>query len=179
MSLTPKQQLEEINNPNLLSILSIIQNLPMQGSSFGLYGWNRYTYVDSTKGDFVGYVVSDDFNAYPDGGTYNNYWYERVVQGVLGIDYGSVTLSAETYEVTVNHTLDVIPSFVALVPTTLTLSSGTSSFSINGKVGCYYNSSRADITSVTDTITKTQITFKGYSSSYGFKSGDYYWIAIA
>lgn len=101
------------------------------------------------------------------------------VGGVTGIDFGEVTLSAETYEVTVNHNLGVIPNFVALIPKELALSSGTSSFNINGKVGYYYSSSRANITTATNTITETQITFKGYSSSYGFKAGDYYWIAIA
>ena len=39
MSLTPKEQLEQVNNPNLLSILSKIQGLPTQESLIsGAYG---------------------------------------------------------------------------------------------------------------------------------------------
>lgn len=101
------------------------------------------------------------------------------IGGVTGIDFGEVTLSSETYSVVVDHTLGVTPSFVALIPKTLTLSSGTSSFNINGKVGYYYTSSRATITTAANTTTETQVIFKGYSTSYGFKAGDYYWIAIS
>lgn len=46
MSLTPKQQLEQVNNPNLLSILSTVQGLPSQESlKHGAYVWKKYQYT--------------------------------------------------------------------------------------------------------------------------------------
>lgn len=129
----------------------------------------NYVTVDGDA-DLIPEKIADGVNIFGVIGTHKS--------GVTGIDFGEVTLSAETYEVTVNHNLEVIPSFVALIPKELALLSGTSSFNINGKVGYYYSAARANITAAANTITETQITFKGYSSSYGFKASEYYWIAI-
>lgn len=99
------------------------------------------------------------------------------IGGVTGIDFGEVTISSEQETVTINHNLGVIPSWVALIPKNLTLKNGTTTLNINGTViKAAFSSSASDIT---NTVTSTSITFKAYSSSYGFAATGYYWIAIS
>lgn len=40
----------------------------------GLYVWEKYT---AQGGDFLGYVVADDENSYPNGGELDGYWYQK------------------------------------------------------------------------------------------------------
>ena len=98
MSLTPKQQLEQVNNPNLLSILSTIQGLPTQESlSSGLYVWKKLT---AEGGDFIDFVVSDNSTAYPDGAVHTDgYWYEKSGSKVFidGVRYKEDLKLVSTY----------------------------------------------------------------------------------
>ena len=127
---------------------------------------------------FVDFTVSDDPTAYPDGGEQGGYWYEKVVEGVAGIDFGEVTLASTTTSVTVNHNLGVVPSWVALIPKILNRPSYDEIVeNINGKV--LYNSSYdLTLTSVNNKLTSTEITFATNGSS-NYKSTSYYWFAIA
>ena len=127
---------------------------------------------------FIEYVVSDNPTAYPDGGTKDGYWYEKVVEGVAGIDFGEVTLASTATSVTVNHNLGVVPSWVALIPKILSSPSPNEIVeNINGKV-LYNYSYDLSLTSVNNELTSTEITFVAYSLA-DYVSKEYYWIAIA
>lgn len=43
-------------------------------------GLTSIKFTEPTKGDFVDFVVSDNESAYPDGGTQDGYWYEKLVE---------------------------------------------------------------------------------------------------
>lgn len=200
MSLTPKQQLEQVNNPNLLSILSTIQGLPSQESlKHGAYVWKKLT---SEGGDFVDFVVSNNETAYPDGAVHTDgYWYElfdpttliaaniregvdiwgvigTMVEGITGIDFGIVTLSSASENVSINHNLGIAPSYAVLVPVDPTVLNGTTFCNINGAAiargpaGLTWQPNKI-------TINADSITFTACNSSYIFPRISYYWIAIA
>lgn len=57
---------------------------------------------------FIGYVVSDDPNAYPDGGTKDGYWYEKVKQYPVNMDNGRVY--PVSGRITIAHSLGEKPT---------------------------------------------------------------------
>ena len=57
---------------------------------------------------FVGYVVSDSADEYPNRGSQGGYYYEKVSPPTKGITYGTVTVDGIT-SVTVQHGLGVVP----------------------------------------------------------------------
>ena len=97
------------------------------------------------------------------------------VGGAEGIDFGIVTVSSESQYVTVNHKLDAVPSYVALIPIDFESISGTTHCNLNGTV---FRALSSSASSVTNEVTDKTIKFAAYSSSYGFGARDYYWIAI-
>ena len=82
------------------------------GSGSGLYVWKKYS--DSTKSDFIGYVISDDSAKYPDGGEQDGFFYETVT-GSVPLEYlrgtkvikGSFTPSSDKQSNTVTHNLNI------------------------------------------------------------------------
>ena len=60
--------------------------------------------------EFIGFVVSDIESAYPDGGMQGGYWYEKVVEGIIGIDMGKITPTADSTSFTIPTTLTTLPS---------------------------------------------------------------------
>lgn len=182
MSLTPKQQLEQVNNPNLLSILSTVQGLPSQESlKHGAYVWKKLT---AEGGDFVDFAVNNDPTAYPDGGTQDGYWYEKVVEGKAGVDFGEITLTTAQETVTVAHNLGVIPSFVALVSTHSASGLPGKSIYLVANNTVVYGAGGIVYGNFSPTKTDTQITFGSiYISGYGvnttYPAWNYYWFAIA
>ena len=74
------------------------------------------TMSDGVNKIFIDYVVSDDSSAYPDGAEQDGYWYEKVVEGISGIDYGTVTLTAQTKTITFAHSLKTVPTRAIVVP---------------------------------------------------------------
>lgn len=102
----------ETNNTNLQSILSTVQGLPNVDSvKRGTYVWKK---LSAKGGTFLDFVVSDNANAYPDGGTQSGYWYEKVVEGKAGVDVVFFTPTEDTLSATVTHTLGKMPSNVAV-----------------------------------------------------------------
>lgn len=82
----------------------------------GQYVWKKLT---AEGGEFVGYAVSDDPSAYPDGGEQDGYWYEMLA-GNSDIDCGVFTPSSNIKEIVIEHNLGVIPSeFQIATPVTL------------------------------------------------------------
>ena len=72
---------------------------------------NYYKYdIHSVKTEytFLGYIVSDKENAYPDGDVQNGYYYEKVV-GVKAA-FGSVSISNSPSDLVINHNLGVMPT---------------------------------------------------------------------
>lgn len=49
-----------------------------------------------TKGDYIGFVVSDNADAYPDGGEQGGYWYEKVSDGIPITDLGYTKFAIDT-----------------------------------------------------------------------------------
>ena len=130
------------------------------------------------KSDFVDFVISDSPTAYPDGGEQGGYWYEKVVEGVAGIDFGEVTLARKAESVTVNHNLGVAPSWVLLVAKDVSQVKSELFFNANGDV--FYNAGTYGVGTAKNTITDTKIIFNKediYGASY--LPIDYYWVAIA
>ena len=141
----------------------------------GAYVWKKLT---AEGGDFVDFVVSDQETAYPDGGLQGDYWYEKVVEGVAGIDFGEVTLARKAESVTVNHNLGVAPSWVLLVAKDVSQVKSELFFNANGDV--FYKAGTYDVGTAKNTITDTKIIFNKediYGAAY-LPIG-YYWVAIA
>lgn len=159
MSLTPKQQLEQVNNPNLLSILSTIQGLPEQ--------------VDPLSDtDLIPSNIREGIDIWGVIGT--------LVEGVAGIDFGEVTLASSATSVTVSHNLGVVPSWVALIPKSLaTTSSSSSLFNINGKTAytAFSSNPLIHVESAANTLSAEEITFATHSNP--FAATGYYWFALA
>lgn len=155
------------------------------GSKKGQYVWKKLT---AEGGDFIDFVVSDDETAYPDGGEKDGYWYERFDNAVKGIDFGKVTLAETAEAVTVAHNLGVVPSWVAIIKTSLSSeSSNRTTANINNTVifvGPFSSILEVGSASTENTVSATEITFtsKGSSSTGNantFETGTYYWFAIA
>ena len=167
------KQILQGNNANLL-------NIKNNAKKEGAYVWEKLT---AEGGDFIDFVVSDSETAYPDGAVHTDgYWYERVVEGVAGIDFGEVTLSSSSDIVTFEHSLGVIPSFAAFIPKNdSSISTWQTIMNINGLV-LYKTNKSTSSTAYYGTsdvgLTETTISFNSASSS-PFKNTTYYWIAIA
>lgn len=99
---TNKQKLQT-NNANLAKIEDYLPH--------GAYVWKKLT---AQGGDFVNFVVSDQSTAYPDGGTQDGYWYEKVVEGSKGQEIILFKPTSQITEITVGHSLGVKPSKIAL-----------------------------------------------------------------
>ena len=87
-------------------------------------GYLTYVIVDFiTAKNFLDYVVSDDFNAYPDGGEQGGYWYERYNFSSLflgctkhALDNFTFTEITDIGSETLSHSLGVAPKVALLVP---------------------------------------------------------------
>ena len=108
---TNKQKLQT-NNANLAKIEDYLPH--------GTYVWKKLT---AHGGDFVNFVVSEQSTAYPDGGTQDGYWYEKVVDGLDLSLFGCTKYAVDkftfssntTYKTTVNHSLGEIPKFTFII----------------------------------------------------------------
>ena len=99
------------------------------GSASG-YGYPTKKYERVIKevitDSFLGYIVSDKENAFPDGGEKGGYWYEKVSEGITPemfgctkCETGTFTVSSNTYtSPEMSHSLGVIPRFAIVWRTT-------------------------------------------------------------
>ena len=82
------------------------------------YVWKKYETVD--KQQFIAYVVSDDPDTYPDAGTQDGYYYEKMdfsIEQIIGITKmakDTFTFASDTYlnDATLTHSLGAIPKLV-------------------------------------------------------------------
>ena len=173
------------------------------------YACNDYTvgvnalYISSTtdyapfvvsKPSTYEYVVSNNESAYPDGGTQDGYYYERV-SGVTGIDFGKIALTTTQSEITVNHKLGSNPKYAILLGENLPKGAYTYGYvaCFEGYIGeqssgqgikqvvIYGTSASPSQTTGLVTSDETQITFTATTAmmQYPFPIGIYNWIAIA
>lgn len=86
----------------------------------GIYVWKKLT---AEGGDFVDFVVNDTETAYPDGGTQDGYWYEKVSDGIplsvfesskYAIDTFTLTSDTKATNYSISHSLGSTPKFVFL-----------------------------------------------------------------
>lgn len=103
--------------------------------------------------------------------------------GVRGIDFGEVTLASTAESVTVSHKLGTVPSWVALIPKTLSDFTGKNTYlNFNGKVVTKTSKTATygffTISTCENTLTTNEITFNIHST-YPWYATDYYWVAIA
>ena len=184
---------------NFASVYDSSTNIFSVTSATGIGNTSQFADCTHTMqaGSFEGFIVSDNESTYPDGGTQGKYWYEKVVEGVSGINYGEITLSSDTKSVTIEHNLNCIPSFAVLVPTDVSLERYNTYYWI----GCYgyksasprlYNNSwdcslsgndyvsNVSSNSGTATANSSVVTFSCYSiGSAKYRYGTYKWFAIA
>ena len=92
--------------------------------------------------EVVGYAVSSDIDAYPNGGMQDGYWYELVEEVLSGIDYGEFTSTTKD-PVTVAHNLKVKPNIVILFP--IAVGNGTYSEYIMYRKEDYYEGTLTEL----------------------------------
>ena len=145
------------------------------------------------KSDFIDFVVSDQETAYPDGGTQDGYWYEKVVEGLQG-EYYEVIPTSDTATIMISHTLGVTPSKILVISKTLpTLTYSTQGIfapifgNNSGKKGAilvnFYTTGNYPQAKISDLSTAVELSDKSvilhsYSSSYLFQSGITYEVYI-
>ena len=126
---TNKQKLQT-NNANLAKIEDYLPH--------GVYVWKKLT---AQGGDFVNFVVSDSETAYPDGGTQDGYWYEKVVEGIPLSQLGFTKFAIDTVKYTsrtpcknypINHSLGEKPKIAILLPDITGYASGVSNYDVRG-----------------------------------------------
>ena len=175
--------------------MSVIVKGGSGGKSSGQYVWKKLT---AQGGDFIDFVVSDQSTAYPDGGTQDGYWYEKVVEGVdLLTAMGYTKIAVDKFTFTsrtpansskkISHSLGVEPKSVLLL-SPLTYSKMQESDILNGSYQnfsessptilsgsfLYANSNSGDFKSANGYVylVSEETTTKLYfSSSYYFKAG--------
>lgn len=141
----------------------------------GIYVWKKLT---AEGGDFVDFVVNDTETAYPDGGMQEGYWYEKVVEGITGIDYGTVTL-ASSGNLEFSHNLGKVPSHVIVVATTFNSSNFGASYDSNGVGAQSPTTMGSSSFSVSVEKSSGAITVES-NWKWPMESGlTYYWFAIA
>lgn len=100
--------------------------------------------------EFIDFVVSDNESAYPDGGTQDGYWYERVVEGVdlmtmLGctkMTINKITFATEQYDGTqIPHSHGYAPKYIIMTTSSIPDTPYTvkDAFFVNDKrIGAWY-----------------------------------------
>lgn len=99
-----------------------ISNVDIWIGSTGLmkYVGDKTYYVHNVIGETVGFVVSDNSSAYPDGGVQDGYWYEKVMETDFGfekVSFLKVTPTSDTYSISFSHDLGEIPKKVFVYTT--------------------------------------------------------------
>ena len=149
------------------------QTLTINNNITSSVKWELYSY--SVK--YV-VVIGNDENAYPNGGIQDGYWYELLEEIIEPINYGTVTLSAKSPSILVNHRLKKVPSAAYLIDVRGISNTASSSYAnLNGNV-YYKNSSNALTINSGDYLDMNidTVTFKSSSQNYGV--GTYHWLAI-
>ena len=97
------------------------------GSASG-YGYPTKKYERVIKevitDSFLGYIVSDKENAFPDGGEKGGYWYEKVSEGITPEMFGCTKVAVDTFtlasntvssEYSISHSLGTKPKYFIII----------------------------------------------------------------
>ena len=101
---TPSGTNKQILQGNNANLLNINNNAKKEGA----YVWKKLT---AEGGTFVDYVVDNNESKYPDGGTQDGYWYERLNPKC---ENGQLTLTSTTQTLTLSHSLGTKPKAVVV-----------------------------------------------------------------
>nr|DAL14005.1 MAG TPA_asm: hypothetical protein [Caudoviricetes sp.] len=175
------------NSEIMIKATSSDNNTRINNGTDGLYFYpvvetSEYLYFSYTKEinpTFLSYITSDSILSYPLNGQKGDYWYELVQSNV---DWGEVTLTTATTEITVNHNLGEVPKWAGIFPnekaqgwsegtsyaTVLALIEGGTTWQQVRGASLYYES-KAPI------LSNSSITF---DQSYNFYPLTYYWFAL-
>ena len=160
-----------------------VKGVAYSSSDSGTLNYNGIkTYEKEEKiGGLIGYVVSDSETAYPDGGEKDGYWWERVKEGVTGIEYGTVSLSSTQNSITINHSLGVVPTKAVLF---IDDSSESWSYAFDTIFTSKFERKtyRRNLWqgSQTSKATSNSVTFTVYADMYPFtETRPYHWVVIA
>ena len=131
------------------------------------------------KTDFLGYIVSDKENAYPDGGEKGGYYYEKVVDGAQIAEGSKSGSNANPYNnPIIEHGLGVIPTNIIIhYKDDSYKTAGYANYKNGASEGYYANANNNKTGSVTiSDVTKTSFKVSG---GYRYGGNYLYWIAIA
>ena len=167
------------------------------------YNDNRYFAVDCTVSvatildEEVSFVTSSISDIYPDGeiDEVDGYYYKKILPNPSRIDFGTVTLSAETQVLTISHNLNNIPNLIAVYPQKSTenlntkIISASTIFMENGEqVACFSGgNSTAALSGISvdilgamkDIANETTINLDVSSTTtYNWSARTYEWIAV-
>ena len=188
--------IKEMLTANTADILEATELLEVLGDREGQFVWKQLT---AEGGDFVAFVTADDEGSYPNKGTQDGFYYVKfdpltaiaeniregvdiwgvigaMSAGVSGIDYGTVTLTEYTNDITIEHSLGTTPSWVGITRTSLP--SFGMVMNLNG-LGATY--SGVWYGSLGHNATDASITFNAAGAIQQgrmFADGTYYWFAI-
>ena len=130
---------------------------------------------------YISFAVSDDSMAYPNGGKKDGYWYELYYGGdsaVKIIDFGEITIpTGTTAPLVIEHSLDAVPSFAAIMGVPLKLRGDTyGAINING-YNYRYATNKIEVhqPSIVKTETTVEFYLNGTNTSYNFPGGTYKW----
>lgn len=136
-------------------------------------------------GEHLGFVVDDDNSAYPDGGTQDGFYYEKVSASSFEVDFGEVTVASSTNKIIISHSLGNTPTNAVL------MAENESSNAINAtlyprKYNDTYTKSMQSIYGISTDATAKNMNYNGftvdettvefYCSAYKYPAGKYKWI---
>lgn len=113
------------NTYNFTSVYDPATNIFTVTSATGIGNTTQFADCTHTMqaGTFEGFVVSDNESTYPDGGTQDGYWYEKVVEGIpvpaginkFAIDKFTFTSDTHANNMKIAHSLGEVPLFAFIV----------------------------------------------------------------
>lgn len=152
---------------------------------YGLYVWKKLT---AQGGDFVDFVVSDSESAYPDGGTQDGYWYEKVSERITPEMFGctkmaidKVVFSSINSISTFNHSLGTQPTIgiVLTDPSKTIRGNGLITGGFYGDLGCGCTVKSYGAKNATISLTPTSFTIDGGRDVYTVSGVEYTVITMA
>lgn len=153
------------------TLQEILDILPFKGAmASGQYVWKKLT---AEGGEFLDYVVSNDAEAYPDGGMRDGFYYELFEEGG-NAEYGEVVLTAASPSITISHSLKQIPAHVGLIKKDLKRVLNLTWAIVDENLQVMGSSYTSYDYTTTPTKTEESVTFAAVGS-YKFAATTYVW----
>jgi len=153
--------------------------LTIEKSWSDIYSWLKLSYgalfYDSH------FVVADNADAYPDGGTHiDSYWYERINENAVRVDYGEITIpSGTTAPLIIEHSLNEVPAFAAIMGAPLKLRGSTyGAININGYNYRDISGFAVHQPTINKKVDTVEFYLSGSDTTYNFPAGTYKWFVV-